>query len=63
MSEARKGIIFTEEHKRNLSISKKNMSIETKIKISNAFKGKKLTTEHIENCRFGQWVLPFVVAY
>lgn len=40
ISESRKGIIFFEEHRRNLSIAKLNMSDEVKQKISKTLTGK-----------------------
>jgi hypothetical protein len=40
------GGIFTEEHRRKLSVASKNISIETRKKMSLANKGKKLSDEH-----------------
>ena len=47
ISESRKGIIFTEEHRKNLGISvKKSRTPEVKEKIRQGHLGKKLSDEH-----------------
>jgi predicted GIY-YIG superfamily endonuclease len=52
-SDARKGIVFSDEHKKNLSTSHIGikLSSETRIKLSNVKKGKVLTEEHKEKIR------------
>ena len=60
MSEAKKGIHFSEEHKRKIGNARKGIpcSEETKIKISNAHRGKHFSEEHkrkIGNARKGKY--------
>jgi hypothetical protein len=54
-SDAMKAHIRTPEHCRNLSLAKKNQTLETRQKISLANKGKKRTPEQIEKNRQARW--------
>lgn len=53
MSKALKGRVFTKEHIKNMSLSRlgKPRSEETKKKISNYRKGRKLSEKHKESIR------------
>jgi hypothetical protein len=51
LSEKRKGMKFTEQHCKNISIAKSNPSNETRQKISQSQKGKKLSAETIEKMK------------
>ena len=51
ISEARKGMKFSEETKMKMSKSKRNMSEETKRKISKAHKGRTFSDSHKFNLK------------
>jgi len=56
ISNARKGVLFTEEHKRNIGIASLGRvpSLETRQKISIAGKGRSFTIEHRRKIGFAQ---------